>query len=110
METWKQNAWISWNVNETNIGMHSDEKVLLTWPGLLQDFWNLEIAFKSKEICTEKSQFLTLECSFHFTKDIQSGMLVLLVGKQMDTDLVQQDLVGQRPKRMTSIAKKKNDY
>ena len=36
-------------------------------------------------------------------------MLGLLVGTQMGKDLVQQDLVGQRPERMTRIAKKKKE-
>ena len=52
-----------------------------------------------------KAQFLTLKCSLHLPKEILSGMLGVLVGTQMDKDLVQQDLVGQRPKQMTSIAK-----
>ena len=44
--------------------------------------------------------------SFHLPKDINSVMLVVIVSKQMDKDLVQQDLVGQRPKWITSIEKK----
>ena len=71
METWKQNAWVLQNVNESDIRMHSDAKFLLTWPSLLQDFLKMEIAFKSKEICTEKAQFLTLKRSLHLPKDIQ---------------------------------------
>ena len=108
METWKQNAWVLWNVNESDIKMHSDAKVLLTWPSLLQDFWKLEIEFKLKEICTEKAQFLTLKLILHLPKDIHSGMLGVLVSTKLDTDLVQRDLVEQRPKRMTSFAREKN--
>ena len=58
-------------MNEINIRMHYDAKVLLNRPILLQDFWKLEIAFKLKEIHTEKSQFLTLKHILHFPKDIQ---------------------------------------
>ena len=28
MKTWKHNAWMLWNVNETNVRMHSDAKVI----------------------------------------------------------------------------------
>ena len=73
MKTWKQNALILQNLNEKNIGMHSDAKVLLTWPSILQDFWKLEVAVKSNETCTEKAQSLTLKCSLNLPKDIQSG-------------------------------------
>ena len=59
------------------------------------------------EICTEKAQFSSLKRSLNLPKDIHSGMLGVLVGTQTDKDLVQQYLVGQRPKQMTSIAKKK---
>ena len=51
--------------------MHSDAKVLLTWPSFLQSLRKLEIAFKLKYIFTEKAQFLTLKCSLHLPKDIK---------------------------------------
>ena len=70
MGTWKQNAQNLRNANEADIWMHSDEKVLLTWPSLLQALWKLDIAFKWKEICTEKAEFFTLKCSLHLPKDI----------------------------------------
>ena len=48
-------------------------------------------------------------------KDIHSGMLGVLAGKQMYKYLVQQDLVWQMPTKMTGIEKnekkmKKNNY
>ena len=43
----------------------------------------------------------------HLPKDIHSGMIGVIIGTKIDKDLVQQDLVGQRPQGMTSIAKKK---
>ena len=58
-------------MNETDIWMHSDAKVFLTWPSFLQSLRKLEIAFKLKYIFTEKAQFLTLKCSLHLPKDIQ---------------------------------------
>ena len=60
-----------WNFNQTNIRMHSDSKILQTWPSLLQDLRKLEIAFWLTEIFTEKAQFLTLKRSLHFPKYIQ---------------------------------------
>ena len=41
----KKECIICWNVNETNVRMHSDVKILLTWPSLLQDLRKQEIAF-----------------------------------------------------------------